>query len=146
MWRRAEKSSLFWWLFGSNFPLINSISCLYSLFTVFKKSFFVVEYKRLKSVFIFLNVKGLGRKNPISAVGISKNYSATSSGSPEVELRFCPKIILFKYWIKRPDLSTSLWQLWAFSNWRVIEPNHVNYMTSRAPGPMWTPPTKEMLK
>jgi len=32
-----------------------------------------------------------------SEAGISKNYSATNSGSPEVELRFCPWIILFKY-------------------------------------------------
>jgi hypothetical protein len=28
---------------------------------------------------------------------ISKNYCATKSGSPEVELRFCPWLILFKY-------------------------------------------------
>jgi hypothetical protein len=28
---------------------------------------------------------------------ISKNYSATNSGSPEVELRFCPWLIWFKY-------------------------------------------------
>jgi hypothetical protein len=29
--------------------------------------------------------------------GISKNYCATNSGSPEVELRFCPWLIMFKY-------------------------------------------------
>jgi hypothetical protein len=29
--------------------------------------------------------------------GISKNYYATNSVSPEVELRFCPRLILFKY-------------------------------------------------
>ncbi len=29
--------------------------------------------------------------------GISKNYRATNSGSPQVELRLCPWIILFKY-------------------------------------------------
>jgi hypothetical protein len=29
--------------------------------------------------------------------GISKNYYATNSGSPEVELRFFPWLILFKY-------------------------------------------------
>jgi hypothetical protein len=29
--------------------------------------------------------------------GISKNYCATNSGSPEVELRFCPWLIMIKY-------------------------------------------------
>jgi hypothetical protein len=29
--------------------------------------------------------------------GISKNYCATNTGLPKVELRFCPWIILFKY-------------------------------------------------
>ncbi len=29
--------------------------------------------------------------------GISKNYGAINSGSPEVELRSCPRLILFKY-------------------------------------------------
>jgi hypothetical protein len=29
--------------------------------------------------------------------GISKNYYATNSGSPEVDLRFSPLLILFKY-------------------------------------------------
>ncbi len=29
--------------------------------------------------------------------GISKNHYASNSGSPEVELRFGPLIILFKY-------------------------------------------------
>jgi hypothetical protein len=33
----------------------------------------------------------------IPEAGISKNHCATNSGSPEVELRFCPWIILFKY-------------------------------------------------
>jgi hypothetical protein len=28
---------------------------------------------------------------------IAKNYCATNSGSPEVELRFCTWLILFKY-------------------------------------------------
>jgi hypothetical protein len=32
-----------------------------------------------------------------SEAEISKNYCATNSSSPEVELRFCPWIILFKY-------------------------------------------------
>jgi len=35
-------------------------------------------------------------------------YCATNSGPPEVELRFCPWIILFKYWTCRPDLGSSL--------------------------------------
>jgi hypothetical protein len=34
---------------------------------------------------------------PHSEAGISKNYCAANSGSPEVELRFCPWLILFKY-------------------------------------------------
>ncbi len=29
--------------------------------------------------------------------GTSKNYCVTNSGSPEVELRFCPLFTLFKY-------------------------------------------------
>jgi hypothetical protein len=29
--------------------------------------------------------------------GILKNYCATNSGSSEIELRFCPWLILFKY-------------------------------------------------
>ncbi len=37
--------------------------------------------------------------------GISKNYP----GSPEVELRFCPWLILFKYWTRWPDRSSSLY-------------------------------------
>jgi hypothetical protein len=32
-----------------------------------------------------------------NAEAISKNYCETNSGSPEVELRFFPWIILFKY-------------------------------------------------
>jgi hypothetical protein len=36
--------------------------------------------------------------------GISKNYCAKNSGSPEVELRFCPW--LPKYLTNRPDLRT----------------------------------------
>ncbi len=36
-------------------------------------------------------------RNPAPEAGVSKNYCATNSGSPEVELRFCPWIILFKY-------------------------------------------------
>ncbi len=40
--------------------------------------------------------------------GISKNYCATKSSSPEVELWFYRWIILFKYWTGRPDLSSSL--------------------------------------
>jgi hypothetical protein len=35
------------------------------------------------------------QKNP--EAGISKNYCATNSGSPEVALRFCLGLILFKY-------------------------------------------------
>ncbi len=31
----------------------------------------------------------------LAEAGISKNYFATNSGSPEVELRFCPRLILF---------------------------------------------------
>jgi membrane protease subunit (stomatin/prohibitin family) len=31
----------------------------------------------------------------LAEAGISKNYCATNSGSPEVELRFCPWLILF---------------------------------------------------
>ncbi len=37
--------------------------------------------------------------------GISKNYFATKSGWPEVELRFCP---LFNYWTGWSDLSPFL--------------------------------------
>jgi hypothetical protein len=33
--------------------------------------------------------------------GISENYCATNSGSPKVDLRFCP-------WLMWPDLSTFL--------------------------------------
>jgi hypothetical protein len=36
-------------------------------------------------------------KHTLPKAGISKNYCATNSGSPEVELRFCPWFILFKY-------------------------------------------------
>jgi hypothetical protein len=34
---------------------------------------------------------------PSTETGISKNYCATKSGLPEVELRFCPLLIFFKY-------------------------------------------------
>jgi hypothetical protein len=34
---------------------------------------------------------------PSTETGISKNYYATNSGSPEVELRFCTWLILLKY-------------------------------------------------
>ncbi len=37
------------------------------------------------------------RTNLQPEAGIVKNYCATNSGSPEVDLRFCPWIILFKY-------------------------------------------------
>jgi hypothetical protein len=33
----------------------------------------------------------------IAKAEIHKNYCATNSGSPEVELRFCPWLIMFKY-------------------------------------------------
>ncbi len=33
----------------------------------------------------------------VPGAGIPKNYCATNSGSPEVEPRFCPWLILFKY-------------------------------------------------
>ncbi len=39
---------------------------------------------------------------------ISKNHCAGNSGSPEVELSFCPWLTLFKYWTGWPDLSSSL--------------------------------------
>ncbi len=37
--------------------------------------------------------------------GISKNYCTTSSGSPEVVMRFCPWLILFKYQTGWLDLA-----------------------------------------
>ncbi len=40
--------------------------------------------------------------------GISKNNCKTYSGSPEVELKICPWLILFRYWTGRPDLSSFL--------------------------------------
>jgi hypothetical protein len=36
-------------------------------------------------------------KNVNPEAGISKNYGAINSGSPEVKLRFCPCPIFFKY-------------------------------------------------
>jgi hypothetical protein len=33
----------------------------------------------------------------VQRAGISENYCARNSGSPEVELRFVPWLILFKY-------------------------------------------------
>jgi hypothetical protein len=45
-----------------------------------------------------LGVEGWGLRGVLSPeAGISKNYCATNSGSPEVELRFCLWIILFNY-------------------------------------------------
>jgi hypothetical protein len=47
-----------------------------------------------------------------SEAGTSKTYCATSSGSPQVELRFCPWIILFIIlnWAALPEaFSMSLW-------------------------------------
>jgi hypothetical protein len=41
-------------------------------------------------------------------VGISKNYCTTNSNTPEVELWFCPWLILFTYWIGCSDLRSSL--------------------------------------
>ncbi len=40
--------------------------------------------------------------------GIFIQYCTTNSSSPEVELRFCQWIILYKYWTGRPDLSSFL--------------------------------------
>ncbi len=42
---------------------------------------------------------------------ISKSNYETILGSPEVELRFCPRIILFKYWTGQPDLRPSLFSV-----------------------------------
>jgi hypothetical protein len=55
--------------------------------------------------------------------GISKNYCATNSGLPEVELRFCPWIILFNFWTGRTDLRSSLCPYYVYMHSGAPQPN-----------------------
>ncbi len=54
--------------------------------------------------------------------GISKDYWAANSGSPEVELRFFPWLILFKYWTGWPDVSPSLCPYYLYAYCRGARP------------------------
>ncbi len=65
-----------------------------------KKLTFLAWIKDDVTVIFLLSVSFM-----LSEAGISKNYCATDSGSPEVELRFCPWLILFKYWTGWPVLN-----------------------------------------
>ncbi len=65
-----------------------------------KRSFSVIQNERFGLVFAKTGsiILGIGIKLVLCAeAGISKNYWATNSGSPEVKPRFCPWFILFKY-------------------------------------------------
>ncbi len=55
--------------------------------------------------------------NVYSEPGISKNYCATNSAWSVVELRFCPRYILFKYLTGGPDLSSSLCTYYVYLFW-----------------------------
>ncbi len=47
-----------------------------------------------------LSAEDQGARTPGGTeAGISKSYCATNSGSPKVELRFCPWLILLRYWL-----------------------------------------------
>ncbi len=60
--------------------------------------------------FFLTKIKKDIKKRRISSwfSSVSKNYCATNSGSPEVELRFCSWLILFKYWTGWPRLTWAL--------------------------------------
>jgi hypothetical protein len=45
---------------------------------------------------VFMDLRS-GFPYPSTEAGISKNYCATNSSLSEVELRFCPWLIFFKY-------------------------------------------------
>ncbi len=53
----------------------------------------------------------------LSEAGISKNYCATNSGSPEDELRFCPFLLLLKYRTGWPYLNYALVRIMCISNY-----------------------------
>ncbi len=53
-------------------------------------------------------------EEPASEAGISKNYCATNSGSPKVDLGFYPWLILFKYRKTWPYLSSSLYPYYMY--------------------------------
>jgi hypothetical protein len=55
-----------------------------------------------------------------SIVAIFKNYWTTRSAWPEVELRFCPWHLLFKYWTGGSDLNFSLCLLYVSLMLRVL--------------------------
>ncbi len=87
-----------------------SVSAQYflSIFTVFKKkNFFVVDYKRMKVFLSSWMSKDLEERIWFLRLEFQRNYRATISGSSEAELSFSPWI-KFKYWTRRPDLSSSL--------------------------------------
>ncbi len=90
-----------------NDPLIALCSIILAMIQ-FKYAirFFLLLSRRL-SLFLLLPPSGKGRVwTRYSEAGMSKNNCAANSGSPEVELRCGPSLILFKYWTGWPDLSS----------------------------------------
>jgi hypothetical protein len=85
----------FWYIMlfhyrGTVRPFSLEASRIYSLLSQFFRLFFLVKFQsRLEFIFV-------------------EKYWATSSHWPEVELRFCPRLLLFKLWTCGSDPTSSL--------------------------------------